>query len=311
MENIHPLVSIVCCSFNHVSYIRQCLDGFIMQTTNFPIEMLIHDDASTDGTQDIIREYEKKYPDMIKPIYQTENQYSKGIEINLVYNFPRAKGKYIAFCEGDDYWTDPLKLQKQYDFMESHPNYVLCTHYYREFFQMTNEFGSVLPYYSTVREEKTFDLNYFVSNIEWVTQPLTALFLNSALDVELCKKYDCFTDVLLFYTLLKNGKGFLMADVMGVYRITGKGVWTGLDDNGKNVQSFVARIAIYDADPSRENALYFLTQFRQDTFSRILFFKNPILVVRIVHILWREFGMITTCKTLFSKILKLPNVKLL
>ena len=94
---------------------------------------------------------------MIKPIYQTENQYSKGIEINLVYNFPRAKGKYIAFCEGDDYWTDPLKLQKQYDFMESHPNYVLCTHYYREFFQMTNEFGSVLPSYSTVREEKTYE----------------------------------------------------------------------------------------------------------------------------------------------------------
>lgn len=121
MEN-KPLVSIDCITYNHAPYIRQCLDGFLMQETDFDFEVLIHDDASTDGTQEIIREYELKYPHIIKPIYQTENQWSKGISISATYNFPRAQGKYIAFCEGDDYWTNPYKLQKQVDYLENNPN---------------------------------------------------------------------------------------------------------------------------------------------------------------------------------------------
>lgn len=111
------LVSISCITYNHEPYIRECLDGFIMQKTDFAFEVLIHDDASTDKTADIIREYEAKFPNLIKPIYQTENQFSKKVgSINAKFNYPRAKGKYIALCEGDDYWTDPLKLQKQVDF---------------------------------------------------------------------------------------------------------------------------------------------------------------------------------------------------
>ncbi|HJF69447.1 MAG TPA: glycosyltransferase [Butyricimonas virosa] len=118
-----PLVSIDCITYNQAPYIRQCLEGFLMQKTTFLFEILIHDDASTDGTSDIIREYETKYPDLIKPIYQKENQYSKGIGISATFQFPRAKGKYIAICEGDDYWIDPLKLQKQVDFLEKNSSY--------------------------------------------------------------------------------------------------------------------------------------------------------------------------------------------
>ena len=125
MKDKEVVVSVCCITYNHEPYIRQCLDGFMMQKTTFPFEVLIHDDASTDGTADIIREYEIKYPDIVKPIYQKENQYSKGIAISRTYNYPRAKGKYIALCEGDDYWIDPLKLQKQVDFLEKHPEYVL------------------------------------------------------------------------------------------------------------------------------------------------------------------------------------------
>lgn len=125
-ENV--MVSICCIVYNHESYIRQCLDGFIMQKTNFVYEIVIHDDASTDKTAEIIREYEAKYPNIIKPIYQKENQYSKGIQISATYNLPRAKGKYIALCEGDDYWTDPLKLQKQVDFLEINLEYSGCVH---------------------------------------------------------------------------------------------------------------------------------------------------------------------------------------
>jgi len=107
-SNTDPLVSICCLTYNHAPYIRDAIEGFLMQKTNFPVEILIHDDASTDGTADIIREYETRYPDIIKPIYQTENQYSKGVKISWEYQFSRARGKYIALCEGDDYWTDKL-----------------------------------------------------------------------------------------------------------------------------------------------------------------------------------------------------------
>ena len=127
------LVSISCITYNHLQYIRQCLDGFLMQKTNFAFEILIHDDCSTDGTSEVIKEYEAKYPEIIKPIYEEENQYQQGKSVgSAVWNYPRAKGKYIALCEGDDYWIDPLKLQKQVDFMESHPDYSLCFHDYEQ-----------------------------------------------------------------------------------------------------------------------------------------------------------------------------------
>ena len=120
------MVSILCNVYNHGKYLRDALEGFVMQQTTFPFEVLVHDDASPDNSAEIIREYEEKYPEIIKPIYQTENQYSKGVRINEVFHLPRIKGKYVAACEGDDYWTDPLKLQKQYDFMEANPDYSMC-----------------------------------------------------------------------------------------------------------------------------------------------------------------------------------------
>lgn len=122
------LVSICCLAYNHENFIRDCLDGFIIQKTDFDFEILIHDDASTDKTADIIKEYEALFPKIIKPIYQSENQYSKGIGVSANFNFPRAKGKYIALCEGDDYWIDPYKLQKQVDFLEVNSDYgLVCT----------------------------------------------------------------------------------------------------------------------------------------------------------------------------------------
>lgn len=126
MRESTPLVSVCCITYNHEQYISQAIEGFLNQKTTFPIEIIIHDDASTDRTTDIIRDYEKRYPDLIIPIHQTENQYSKGIRISLNFVWPRARGKYIAVCDGDDYWIDPLKLQKQVDFLESHPDCVIC-----------------------------------------------------------------------------------------------------------------------------------------------------------------------------------------
>lgn len=120
------VVSIRCCTYNQKKYIRAALEGFVMQKTNFRFEAIVHDDASTDGTTEIIREYAEKYPDIIKPIFETENQYSKHDgSISRIMN-EACTGKYIALCEGDDYWIDPLKLQKQVDYMEKHPECTLC-----------------------------------------------------------------------------------------------------------------------------------------------------------------------------------------
>ena len=119
------VLTVLCCSYNHAPYIRQCLDGFVIQKTDFPFEVIVHDDASTDGTADIIREYAARYPNIIKPILQTENQYSK--HDGSISRILRAhtRGKYVAFCEGDDYWISPDKLQKQVDFLENNPEYSL------------------------------------------------------------------------------------------------------------------------------------------------------------------------------------------
>lgn len=124
-----PLVSISCITYNHVLYIEQCLDGMLMQKTNFPFEILIHDDCSTDGTTEIVRKYENKYPNIVKPMYEKENQWKTGKPIgSRAWNFPRAKGKYIAICEGDDYWTDEYKLQTQFDFFENNNDFALSCH---------------------------------------------------------------------------------------------------------------------------------------------------------------------------------------
>lgn len=129
MESSPILVAVQCLVFNHEPNLRQCLDGFVMQKTNFRFVVIVHDDCSTDGSASIIREYAEKYPNLFHVIIQPQNLYSRGISPTREYINPiieQLKPKYISLCEGDDYWTDPLKLQKQVDFLESHPDYSLC-----------------------------------------------------------------------------------------------------------------------------------------------------------------------------------------
>lgn len=129
-DSIPLMVTVRCITYNHAPYIRQCLDGFVMQKTNFQFEVVVHDDASTDGTADIVMEYAEKYPQIIRPIFEKENQYSIGgfYLINTIMEEKYPCGKYIAECEGDDYWTDPSKLQLQVDFLENNPDYSMCFH---------------------------------------------------------------------------------------------------------------------------------------------------------------------------------------
>ncbi len=121
-------VSIVCLTFNHKKYIKECLEGFLMQKTDFKYEIIVHDDASTDGTGEMIKKFAEQYPDKIVPIIQETNQFSKGVDIVNDIIMPKAQGRYIAFCEGDDMWVFPEKLQLQVEFMDEHQEYSACVH---------------------------------------------------------------------------------------------------------------------------------------------------------------------------------------
>lgn len=215
-----PLVSISCITYNHEPYIAQALNGFLMQKTSFPFEVLIHDDASTDRTADIIREYEKKFPNLIKPIYQKENQYSKGFtSVSATWNFPRAQGKYIALCEGDDYWIDENKLQMQVDFLENNPEYGMCFHDAVVVNELENEVDS----FSYHVIEKDYSATELFEN--WVVPTASMLFKKEILCYKLADRKNFIAgDIVLVEQACVYGKVHGFKKKMSVYRIQENGL---------------------------------------------------------------------------------------
>lgn len=216
----HPLVSIKCTVYNHEPYLRQCLDGFVMQQTNFPFEAIVHDDASTDGSAAIIREYAEKYPHIIRPIYETENQYSKGNLTRIMRLAMHPASKYVAVCEGDDYWTDPLKLQKQVDIMEQDPEVGLVHTLAQVYYQSLGRIGK------EVRGEPINSLDDLIRDNRCVT--LTAcfrkdLFLDYILNhfnAEFWYKRGWRTgDYPQWIFFAANAKTHFIPEVTGVYRL--------------------------------------------------------------------------------------------
>lgn len=214
-------VSIICNTFNQEKYIYDTLESFIKQRTDFNFEVLIHDDASTDGTQDIIRIFEKRYPDIVKPIYQIENQYSKKVSITNTYQLPRAKGEYIAFCEGDDYWIDCNKLQIQVEALEHNKSVDICAHTVK--IERNGKIhGKVRPY----RGNKLISIKQVILNGGACVGTCSILFRNTInKDMpEFRKKYP------MDYTMQIHGAmrgGMLFIDKpMGVYRIAADNSWT-------------------------------------------------------------------------------------
>lgn len=212
------LVSICCLAYNHELYIRDCLEGIMMQKTKFSFEVLIHDDASTDKTASIIRDFEAKYPDIIKPIYQTENQYSKGKGVSRRFQFSRVNGKYIAMCEGDDYWTDPFKLQKQVDFLEANEDYGLVYTEFDRFYQSSKKiekecFRNNLGLYPNTFED-------FLINT-WFLAPVTWLFRTASLpQINLYYKEDYVVgDLPILLIISANYKIGYIDESMAVYRV--------------------------------------------------------------------------------------------
>lgn len=217
------LVAISCCVYNHEPYLRDCLQGFVMQKTDFPFVAIVHDDASTDNSAAIIREYEEKYPNIIKPIYETENQYSKqdgslGRIMNAAVDATGAK--YVAMCEGDDYWTDPLKLQKQVDFLEANPEYhMVCA----RFNHLVHETGEIQQYdlYDSILQPQENGIEikqeHFVSFAQ--PHPCTVMFRTGTLtDHPIIPKLKYRFDIPVYYCFLYLHRVWLMNEKMAVYR---------------------------------------------------------------------------------------------
>lgn len=235
-----PLVSISCITFNHAPYLRECFDGFLMQQADFQFEVVVHDDASTDGTREVIEEYTAKYPDIFVPMYQTENQYSQGVRGMMArFNFPRCKGKYIALCEGDDYWTDALKLQKQVDFLESNQDYVLVGG--------KTSTVSDIENFEIIREpvfRKEYDFNTGDLLLSNPLSTLTACFRNNIIKVFPDIFYEGYAGDLALYLLLsKHGKCKFFSDNYGVYRKHSGGVSNAFKGGGhKKIMNLIESI---------------------------------------------------------------------
>jgi len=241
---MQPKVSICFVTYNQASYIKVSLDSILMQKTNFDFEIIIHDDASTDGTSDIIWDYQKRYPNIIKPQIQIENQWSKGVRgIFARFTFPRCKGKYIALCEGDDYWTDPLKLQKQVDFLENNNDVNICFH--RANLLKNGDFS--LHEIPQGFEGKSFSYIELLKQYNFITTASVLFRKPEKFDIPDWYFKLPFGDLGLYKLISShNKKLYCLNEVMSVYRIHNDGMWSGLNelDAQKKYLSFYNNIYI-------------------------------------------------------------------
>lgn len=217
------IVHVICLSHNHKLYIQDALEGFVSQKTNFSYKVYVVDDCSNDGTVEIIKKYELLHPDKIKGIFHSNNYFSKG---NLIHDqlFDLHKGvKYVAFCEGDDYWIDPLKLQKQVDFLETHSNFSMCFHNAIEHWENGCKEDHL---FSNIKNREYTALEIYKN---WIIPSASILYRAEILLREnarsiLKNRNFVFFDVVLFLYCATQGKLYGMSDVMSVYRRTETGL---------------------------------------------------------------------------------------
>lgn len=227
------VVSIICNVYNHGKYIRDALEGFVSQKTNFSFEVLVHDDASTDNSAEIIREYAARYPDVIKPICQVENQHSRRVPITKTFQLPRAQGKYLAVCEGDDYWTDPMKLQKQFDFMEANPEYSMCA---CSAVWLDMRTGKQVHHLCTASVDRDVSLEEIILETKGRVFQFATLLMKKEIYTDKpawTQKFRVGDTPLAMYAAM-CGKVRMLSDTMVVYRNHAEGSWTSKID--KDVQ---------------------------------------------------------------------------
>lgn len=218
-----PIVSICCGTYNHENYISDAIEGFLMQETDFPFEIIIRDDCSTDRTAKIVKQYAERYPQLIKTIFEQENQYSKGVK-HLTVTSKQAVGEYIALCEGDDYWTTPSKLQKQADFLISNPLYYGCFHDCTILYEKKE--NNKKPYLRIGKRiiDKDVDLTSLIDENNIAAASI--MFKNFIDEIPKYWRETIKGDYALMITIAAQGKIKYLPEVMSVYRVHEGGVWS-------------------------------------------------------------------------------------
>ena len=213
MSDTKPLVSVVTITYNHEKWIGKCIEGVLMQKTDFPLEMIVAEDCGPDGTRAICEDYAAKHPDIIRLLPSEKNL---GPKENEKRAMAEVRGKYIAFCEGDDYWTEPAKLQRQVDFLEANPDYTVCFARWRNYNDVSGKFepDKCDDLFPQGTEGIDLDIDMFFQR--WVTQPMTMVYRADAISLELYDRYKYYRDHHQIYHLLKAGKGYVMNLVTGV-----------------------------------------------------------------------------------------------
>ena len=291
MQNsiLNPKVLVRCMTYNHEKYIEDALNGFIIQKTDFPFTVAVVDDASTDNNVTVIKKFIYKNCTRTKNYIEEDKEYGKVIQSqatnnpnchfyvvllnnnhysdpnkralrHFYYRFIEDQAKYIAMCEGDDYWTDSLKLQKQVDFMESHPDYSVCCHGYSILFV---DEGTIVERKACLPEESKD--GYTFSNAEnmrqWYTKTLTVLMRVDAYKAlpDLSHFY-CACDAHICYYLLKMGKGYYMPFNGGVYRAHNSGVYCSLSPFQKGIREIRIHNELCFYNPGDEDLVKILQQ---------------------------------------------------
>ena len=245
------VVSICCITYNHHKYIRRAIDGFLMQKTSFKYEILIHDDASTDGTSEIIRRYEARYPELIKAVIQKENKYKKGMDEGYFYGFepfcqdlfPMAKGRFLALCEGDDYWTDPDKIQKQVEYMDKHPEHSMCYHSTNMLMEETKQMMLFNPARTNGKDFSREEMVATPAGIATASKMLRNYYNEKTKKDYLTFTGDCF--MTAFYATF-GSCGFVKDIKPSVYRIHSEGVWSGKSMHQKRALVYFMNTKLYE-----------------------------------------------------------------
>jgi glycosyltransferase involved in cell wall biosynthesis len=234
-----PKVSIFCMVYNHEPFIRECLEGFLMQKCNFDYEIVLGEDCSTDNSREIILEYASKFPEKFKLLLHEKNI---GAAQNQKIVFENCTGKYIAMCEGDDYWTDPLKLQKQVDFLEKNEEYVCCIHNA----VLLNSKLTLIPYKNYVNEK----MHKYITMEELLmgnSFPTCSLLFKNILEYEKINELENYSvgDWILLLFLARKGNIYYDNTSMAVYRINESGEFSKLNMIEKFELNQLLRIQIY------------------------------------------------------------------
>lgn len=216
------LVSVFMVTYNHEKYLSEAIESVLMQKTNFSYQLIIGEDCSSDGTREIVRRYAEEHPTLIKAIFNPQNL---GPGRNADTVFKECTGKYVAMCEGDDYWTDPHKLQKQVDFLEDNPDFAICFHN----MQIVYEGNPHLNRISNTRQKEITTINNLARGNYIHTA--SCIFRNNLYEIPDWFHQCPVGDYPLHLLNAQYGKIKFIDEIMGVYRVHKGGIWENKDSS--------------------------------------------------------------------------------